>query len=202
MQARTVEQRPERRCSRPIGQGARRRTSSTRRPASASLSRARSPTTSHLSKLERIAKEHRDADRSRARRRRDLRSRRRGASARPSERVRMDAVGEMTQHPGRPARAAHERDARRADGRASRRDLEGLKKLDLLQEQRYRELRDFEWRLRQDNDDLPEIFEAGMGAEAVQCAALGHRPGRARGQAAPRDLNAPAASAARRPRSA
>ena len=50
----------------------------------------------------------------------------------------------------------------------SRRDLEGLKKLDLLQEQRYRELRDFELRLRQDNNDLPDIFEAGMGAEAVQ----------------------------------
>ena len=37
-----------------------------------------------------------------------------------------------------------------------------------MQEQRYRELKDFEWRLRDTNPDLPEIFEAGMGAEAVQ----------------------------------
>ena len=56
----------------------------------------------------------------------------------------------------------------RAETEARRRDLEGLKRLDLLQEQRYRELKDFEYHLRDTNPELPEIFEAGMGAEAVQ----------------------------------
>src|SRR5437763_11724124 len=40
-----------------------------------------------------------------------------------------------------------------------RRDLEGLKKMDLIQENRYRELRD---------SFGPNIFRAGMGAEAVR----------------------------------
>lgn len=39
-----------------------------------------------------------------------------------------------------------------------RRDLEGLKKMDLLQESRYRELK----------DGFPDVFRAGMGAEAVR----------------------------------
>ena len=39
-----------------------------------------------------------------------------------------------------------------------RRDLEGLKKMDLLQENRYRELK----------DHFLEVFRAGMGAEAVR----------------------------------
>jgi len=40
----------------------------------------------------------------------------------------------------------------------ARRDLEGLKKMDLLQENRYRELK----------DNFSDVFRAGMGAEAVR----------------------------------
>ena len=49
-------------------------------------------------------------------------------------------------------------DALRGESDKRRRDLEGLKKLDLLQEQQYRELR----------DRYGMVFEAGMGAEAIK----------------------------------
>ncbi len=49
-----------------------------------------------------------------------------------------------------------------------RRRLEELTPLKLLTEPEYRELRDFERELREQDMELPEIFEAGMGAEAVQ----------------------------------
>src|SRR5581483_1161269 len=51
---------------------------------------------------------------------------------------------------------------------ARRRRLEELTPLKLLTEPEYRELRDFERELREQDPELPEIFEAGMGAEAVQ----------------------------------
>jgi len=49
-----------------------------------------------------------------------------------------------------------------------RRRLEELTANKLLTEPEYRELRDFERELREQDPELPEIFESGMGAEAVQ----------------------------------
>ncbi|MFL5691523.1 MAG: DNA-directed RNA polymerase subunit beta' [Ktedonobacteraceae bacterium] len=51
-----------------------------------------------------------------------------------------------------------ERVTRRQQLEQQRRDLEGLKKMDLLQENRYRELK----------DNFGSVFRAGMGAEAVR----------------------------------
>ncbi len=51
-----------------------------------------------------------------------------------------------------------EMDEKRNSADARRRDIESLKKLDLLDERRYRDLRDI----------AGDIFEAGMGAEAVK----------------------------------
>jgi DNA-directed RNA polymerase subunit beta' len=45
--------------------------------------------------------------------------------------------------------------------------LEDLARMKLLTEPEYRELRDFERELREQDEELPEIFESGMGAEAV-----------------------------------
>jgi DNA-directed RNA polymerase subunit beta' len=125
-----------------------------------------------LGKLERIAQEHRDlinndiqAQLGRIPAEDEIERRAREDADRDKQRAEMDAVAEEEQINDELEgfrRTLHEQTD------AGRRDLEGLKKLDLLQEQRYRELRDFEMRLRQDNAELPEIFEAGMGAEAVQ----------------------------------
>ncbi len=94
----------------------------------------------------------------------------------------MDAEGEITAIQDD---LVHKTASVREQTEAQRRDLEGLKRLDLLQEQRYRELRDFEDRLR--GRCRPPVFEAGMGAEAVQKLLIRHRPGRAGGGAARRD---------------
>ena len=51
---------------------------------------------------------------------------------------------------------------------ANRRKLEDMARLKLLTEPEYRELRDFERQLRAQDEELPEIFGAGMGAEAVR----------------------------------
>ncbi len=51
-----------------------------------------------------------------------------------------------------------ERNDERTRLEQARRDLEGLKKMDLLQENRYRELK----------DNFGDVFRAGMGAEAVR----------------------------------
>jgi len=51
---------------------------------------------------------------------------------------------------------------------ANRRKLEDLARLKLLTEPEYRELREFERKLREQDPELPEIFGAGMGAEAVR----------------------------------
>jgi DNA-directed RNA polymerase subunit beta' len=56
-------------------------------------------------------------------------------------------------------RLEHQRVDRRQRLEQLKRDLEGLKKMDLLQENRYRELRD---------NFGPQVFRAGMGAEAVR----------------------------------
>jgi DNA-directed RNA polymerase subunit beta' len=115
-----------------------------------------------LEALDRVAQEHRDLIVETARKELE---RARSEAERKSERARMDAEGEITAIQDRLVADTSEI---RAQTESRRRDLEGLKKLDLVQEQRYRELKDFEWRLRDTNPDLPEIFEAGMGAEAVQ----------------------------------
>ncbi len=51
---------------------------------------------------------------------------------------------------------------------ANRRKLEDMARLKLLTEPEYRELREFERQLRAQDEELPEIFGAGMGAEAVR----------------------------------
>jgi DNA-directed RNA polymerase subunit beta' len=63
---------------------------------------------------------------------------------------------------------SHKAGELRAGNETQRRKLEALKRGDLLQEQEYRDLKSFEWELRDANPDLPDLFEAGMGAEAVQ----------------------------------
>src|SRR5262249_45004413 len=84
---------------------------------------------------------------------------------RNTERARMNAEGEITAIQDRLVAESNEI---RAQTESRRRDLESLKRLDLLQEQRFRELKDFEFHQREANPDLPESVEAGMGAEAVQ----------------------------------
>jgi DNA-directed RNA polymerase subunit beta' len=117
---------------------------------------------SHMEALDRIAQEHRDLIVETSRKELD---RLRGDTERGEERLRMNAEGEIAEIQDELVRQTNDV---RARNESQRRDLEGLKKLDLLQEQRYRDLKTFEYRLRDANPDLPEIFEAGMGAEAVQ----------------------------------
>ena len=75
---------------------------------------------------------------------------------RDSERLRLEYQGQVDH-----AQSTVEKERTTAEQRLEleRRDLEGLKKMDLLQEHRYRELKD---RLR------VESSRAGMGAEAVR----------------------------------
>jgi DNA-directed RNA polymerase subunit beta' len=117
---------------------------------------------SHLESLDRISQEHRDLVVEAARKEME---RARAETEREIERARMNAEGEIASIQDRLVALSNDV---RAETEARRRDLEGLKKLDLLQEQRYRELKEFEYHLRDTNPELPEIFEAGMGAEAVQ----------------------------------
>jgi DNA-directed RNA polymerase subunit beta' len=116
----------------------------------------------HLETLDRIAQEHRDLVVEAARKEME---RARADTEREIERARMNAEGEIASIQDQLVALSNDV---RAETEARRRDLEGLKKLDLLQEQRYRELKEFEYHLRDTNPELPEIFEAGMGAEAVQ----------------------------------
>ena len=116
----------------------------------------------HSATLERLVREHRDFI---ARTSEHDLERIQTEMERGIERARMNAEGEITAVQDRLVQRSS---AIRAETETSRRDLEGLKKLDLLQEQRHRELKDFEYQLRIQNPELPEIFEAGMGAEAVQ----------------------------------
>jgi DNA-directed RNA polymerase subunit beta' len=81
------------------------------------------------------------------------------------ERAKMEAEGQITSIQDDHKRKA---DELRAGNETQRRKLETLKRGDLLQEAEYRDLKNFEWELRDANPDLPELFEAGMGAEAVQ----------------------------------
>ena len=84
---------------------------------------------------------------------------------RDAERAAVEAEGQITS-----IQDDHKRkvDELRAGNETQRRKLESLKRNDLLQEAEYRDLKNFEWELRDANPDLPDLFEAGMGAEAVQ----------------------------------
>ncbi len=77
-------------------------------------------------------------------------------SGREAERLMVDYQGQIDS-------AQSQLEKQRADRKQRleqlRRDLEGLKKMDLIQENRYRELRD---------SFSPNVFRAGMGAEAVR----------------------------------
>ncbi|HEU5343938.1 MAG TPA: DNA-directed RNA polymerase subunit beta', partial [Ktedonobacterales bacterium] len=116
----------------------------------------------HQSKLEHVVQEHRELIASSTQSEIDRLA---AETERETERARMNTEGEITAIQDKLQQQVKENEAQTE---TSRRDLEALKRLDLLQEQRYRELRDLEFRLRQENEDLPDIFEAGMGAEAVQ----------------------------------
>jgi DNA-directed RNA polymerase subunit beta' len=84
---------------------------------------------------------------------------------RASERAQVEAEGQIAAiQDAHTARSSE----LRAGSEAQRRKLESLKRGDLLQETEYRDLKSFEWELRDANPDLPDLFEAGMGAEAVQ----------------------------------
>ncbi|MBV9231536.1 MAG: DNA-directed RNA polymerase subunit beta', partial [Chloroflexi bacterium] len=74
---------------------------------------------------------------------------------REAERVNLDFQGQIDN-----VQTQMERERNEARQRIEqlRRDLEGLKKMDLLQENRYRELK----------DNFGDVFSAGMGAEAVR----------------------------------
>ena len=81
------------------------------------------------------------------------------------ERAQIEAEGQITALQDETVKRASEL---RAANETQRRKLESLKRGDLLQEVEYRDLKAFEFDLRDSSPDLPEIFEAGMGAEAVQ----------------------------------
>src|SRR5690242_7881184 len=135
----------------------------------------------HQSKLEHVVQEHRELISTSAQAEIE---RLNAETEREVERARMNAEGEITAVQDKLQQQVKDVEAQ---FETSRRDLEALKRLDLLPEQRYRELRDIEYGLRQAMqesqeqegedqsdadvgafDDLPDIFEAGMGAEAVQ----------------------------------
>ncbi len=118
----------------------------------------------HEAALERAVRDHRDfiaknaqeeSDRIAYEAERDIRD----------TRDRAERQIEDLENPGKPRADA---ESTRAQSDAMRRKLEALKKLDLLQEAEYRELKKFEYDLHTVNPDLPEIFEAEMGAQAVQ----------------------------------
>jgi DNA-directed RNA polymerase subunit beta' len=109
-------------------------------------------TTKHLDVLERVAESTRNAIAETARREVE------GAeseSRRETDRLGLEYQGQIDT-----AQTQLERERNEARQRIeqARRDLEGLKKMDLLQENRYRELK----------DNFSDVFRAGMGAEAVR----------------------------------
>jgi DNA-directed RNA polymerase subunit beta' len=117
--------------------------------------------TRHTGELDRLAQEHRDLISKNAH---DEIENARQDAEREAERARMNAEGEIA---ALQDTLVAETSEIRAQMETHRRDLEGLKKLDLLTEQRYRELKDFERDLIEPEGET-EIFEAGMGAEAVE----------------------------------
>ncbi len=109
-------------------------------------------TSKHLDVLERVAEAARNNIAETARRELE------GAqseSKRETDRLGLEYQGQIDT-----AQTQLERERNEARQRIeqARRDLEGLKKMDLLQENRYRELK----------DNFSDVFRAGMGAEAVR----------------------------------
>ncbi len=115
-----------------------------------------------MDRLDHSAQEHRDLVVENTRKEAE---RIRTDADRDAERARMNAEGEISTIQDK---LESEAATIRAEMESRRHDLEGLKKSDLLPEQRFRDLKELEYHLRADNEELPEIFEAGMGAEAVQ----------------------------------
>ncbi|GCE04571.1 DNA-directed RNA polymerase subunit beta' [Dictyobacter aurantiacus] len=109
-------------------------------------------TSKHLDVLERVAESARNAIAEQARRELE------GAQSegkREADRLTMEFQGQID---SAQSQLERERNETRQRIEQLRRDLEGLKKMDLLQENRYRELK----------DNFSDVFRAGMGAEAVR----------------------------------
>ncbi len=115
----------------------------------------------HVAALDKVAQDYRDQASKTAH---EVIEGARLDAEREAERARMNAEGEIAAIQDTLVALSSEI---RAQMETHRRDLEGLKRLDLLPEQRYRELREFESQLLGPERDTL-IFEAGMGAEAVQ----------------------------------
>ncbi|HLZ58747.1 MAG TPA: DNA-directed RNA polymerase subunit beta' [Ktedonosporobacter sp.] len=109
-------------------------------------------TPKHLDALERVAEATRNAIAEQARRELDSAQ---TEGKRESDRLNLEYQGQIDS-------AQSQVEKERVDTRQRleqlRRDLTDLKKMDLLQENRYRELK----------DNFPDVFRAGMGAEAVR----------------------------------
>ncbi len=118
----------------------------------------------HLAALERAVRDHRDFIAKTTQEESDNLAREAERDIRNANDLASSQIDDL-EDPNKPASNA---DALRAQSDANRRKLEALKKLDLLQEAEYRELKKFEYDLHDVNPDLPEIFDARMGAEAVQ----------------------------------
>jgi DNA-directed RNA polymerase subunit beta' len=106
----------------------------------------------HLESLERIAETTRNSIAEQARRELEAAQ---TEGRREADRLNLEYQGQIDS-----AQSQLERERTEARQRLDqqRRDLEGLKKMDLLQENRYRELK----------DNFLDVFRAGMGAEAVR----------------------------------
>ena len=106
----------------------------------------------HLDILERVAETARNAIAEQARREADEAQ---SESKRESDRLGLEYQSQID---SAQSNLEKERTETRQRIDQLRRDLEGLKKMDLLQENRYRELK----------DNFSDVFRAGMGAEAVR----------------------------------
>ena len=109
-------------------------------------------TSKHLDVLERVGETSRNAIAERTRR--ELESAL-SEGKREADRLTIDFQGQIDSVQ---TQLERERNETRQRIEQLRRDLEGLKKMDLLQENRYRELK----------DNFSDVFRAGMGAEAVR----------------------------------
>jgi DNA-directed RNA polymerase subunit beta' len=109
-------------------------------------------TSKHIEALERIAESTRNAIAEQARRELEAAQ---SEGQRETDRLGFEYQGQIDSAQSQMERKRIE-DRQRLE--QIRRDLEGLKKMDLLQESRCRELR----------DNFSEVFRAGMGAEAVR----------------------------------
>ncbi|GCE18419.1 DNA-directed RNA polymerase subunit beta' [Dictyobacter kobayashii] len=109
-------------------------------------------TSKHLDVLERVAEASRNAIAEQARRELE------GAQSEGKREADRLSIEFQSQIDSAQTQLERERNESRQRIEQLRRDLEGLKKMDLLQENRYRELK----------DNFSDVFRAGMGAEAVR----------------------------------